>query len=184
VSIDLYRFYDRDGGLLYIGISLHAAQRASQHRHGQPWWPEVARMDVESVSGDRADAEAAERAAILAEKPRYNVVHNHHRVRETASISAATNADGSPQTYPLVGSFVLTPDPDDGWPLCECQGVISELVEPGLYLVSWFSWLTGTVTHSECVELRDMNRWHFFYDHDAFLDAADRASYVRDRRSA
>ena len=43
---DLYRFYNAADQLLYIGISLHAAARASQHSKAQPWWQDVARMDV------------------------------------------------------------------------------------------------------------------------------------------
>lgn len=71
---DLYRFYDIDGRLLYVGISLNAAMRAAQHRAEKSWWPDVARMDVERHS-DRATALEAERQAIVDERPRHNVVH-------------------------------------------------------------------------------------------------------------
>lgn len=74
--IDLYRFYDKADQLLYIGISLSAAQRASQHRKTQGWWPLVARMEVEHLDVTRGQIEALERAAIQNERPRYNVVHN------------------------------------------------------------------------------------------------------------
>lgn len=74
---DLYRFYDRDNRLLYIGISLSAVERAGQHRADKPWWPDIARMEVQHLGTvTRREAEAIERDAIVAEKPKHNVVHN------------------------------------------------------------------------------------------------------------
>lgn len=73
---DLYRFYDADDRLLYIGISLHAAMRASQHKADKHWWPDVDRMTVDHLQADRTEAHAIERLAILDEKPIYNVTHN------------------------------------------------------------------------------------------------------------
>lgn len=76
VSCDLYRFYNKDERLLYVGISLSAATRASQHRTQKPWWPDVARMDVEHLA-TREAALGAERRAIWAEHPMHNIAHNH-----------------------------------------------------------------------------------------------------------
>lgn len=72
---DLYRFFNANSELLYVGISLSAVARAGQHRSTQPWWPQVARMEVERHP-NRAAAIEAERVAIVAERPRFNVVHN------------------------------------------------------------------------------------------------------------
>lgn len=74
---DLYRFYDAHDRLLYIGISLNAAQRASQHKADKPWWDDVDRMVVDHL-GDvtRSEAMRVERDAIVDERPLYNVVHN------------------------------------------------------------------------------------------------------------
>lgn len=92
--IDLYRFYDRDDELLYVGISLSAVARASQHKATQPWWHEVARMDVEHLlTDDRVVAELAERRAIETEHPRHNIVWNRARVGPPAPAPAAV-ADG------------------------------------------------------------------------------------------
>lgn len=74
--MDLYRFYAADERLLYVGISLSAAARASQHSREKPWWPDVARMDVEHHDVDRLTMEAIEREAIVAERPLHNVTHN------------------------------------------------------------------------------------------------------------
>ena len=68
---DLYRIFDAEGALLYVGISLNAARRSSDHR-AKPWWPQVARIEVETHP-TRGDALHAEYAAIDDEKPRYNV---------------------------------------------------------------------------------------------------------------
>jgi hypothetical protein len=75
--IDLYRFYNAIDDLLYVGISLSAAQRASSHKRSKGWWPEVVLMAVEHLdTDDYAEAERIEREAIIAERPRYNVTHN------------------------------------------------------------------------------------------------------------
>lgn len=75
--MDLYRFYDKDERLLYVGISLHAAQRASNHRMDKAWWSDVTRMDVQHLNvATRPEAEAIERRAITDERPLYNVTHN------------------------------------------------------------------------------------------------------------
>jgi hypothetical protein len=71
---DLYRFFDSEGTLLYVGISLHAASRASSHRQ-QGWWGGVARMDVEHLPPDVVP-EQVEQAAIIAEHPLHNVTFN------------------------------------------------------------------------------------------------------------
>lgn len=70
--VDLYRFFDSEGNLLYVGISLHAALRVMEHRIEKPWWPEVATITVEHLTGSRTTAARAERRAIKREHPRYN----------------------------------------------------------------------------------------------------------------
>lgn len=69
---DLYRHYDAFGRLLYVGISLSAAVRLSQHR-ASPWYDEIARIEIQKFA-TRGEAEVAEMIAIAEEQPRYNVV--------------------------------------------------------------------------------------------------------------
>ncbi len=76
----LYRFFDGEGRLLYIGITGDAAVRWSNHRRDRPWWPLMRRIEIEPHA-TRADVEAAERAAIIAERPAFNVTHNAARKR-------------------------------------------------------------------------------------------------------
>lgn len=71
----LYRFYSATDDLLYVGVTLDPGSRWNSHRKEKPWWHEVSRVTVEAHPSRQAVLEA-ERQAILAEKPRYNVVHN------------------------------------------------------------------------------------------------------------
>lgn len=75
----LYRHYDGNGELLYIGISLSAVQRLSQHMSGSNWADEIASIEVEYYP-DRDAALRAEKAAIEAEQPRYNITYNRTSV--------------------------------------------------------------------------------------------------------
>jgi hypothetical protein len=70
-TVTLYRFYDQNDVLLYVGISDNWARRAEAHARAKGWWPQVASMKLEEFP-NRKDAFAAEARAIFAEKPRYN----------------------------------------------------------------------------------------------------------------
>jgi hypothetical protein len=68
----LYRLYDVDGVLLYVGVTFQPTVRMSRHAATQPWWPEVTRKTMTWYS-DRFEACDAEEIAIRDEHPRYNV---------------------------------------------------------------------------------------------------------------
>ena len=70
----LYRHFDADGRLLYVGISLNAIARLTQHRLTAHWFRSIARIEIEWHES-RELAEAAEREAIKQERPAHNVVH-------------------------------------------------------------------------------------------------------------
>lgn len=70
----LYRFFDADDELLYVGITYDPATRWKQHQSKAPWWRDVTMRTVEWYD-DRPAAEAAERKAVQTEGPRYNVIH-------------------------------------------------------------------------------------------------------------
>lgn len=74
----LYRFYDATGTLLYIGITLDPGSRWRSHAQDKPWWHDVADIRLE-LHPDRDSVLEAERAAIIAEHPLHNVVHNRRR---------------------------------------------------------------------------------------------------------
>lgn len=73
----LYRMYDADRVLLYVGISNRPHVRFAQHAADKPWWTEVAHIAVEHHPG-RGWAAQAERHAIETEQPLYNVIHSPH----------------------------------------------------------------------------------------------------------
>jgi hypothetical protein len=72
---NLYRHFDGHGNLLYIGVSIHAINRLGQHRASAEWFQAIERVEIQKFS-TREEAEAAEMAAIAAEKPRYNKIGN------------------------------------------------------------------------------------------------------------
>lgn len=75
----LYRLYDADGALLYIGISATPKERLKAHRYGlhrNTWAPSVASQTVEWCESKDA-ALAAEEIAIRQEQPLHNGTHNY-----------------------------------------------------------------------------------------------------------
>jgi hypothetical protein len=68
---DLYRLYDAEWVLLYVGISRNAFYRFRQHSR-RPWWPLVDWVQIFTYR-DRFTAEVLEAAAIRDESPLYNI---------------------------------------------------------------------------------------------------------------
>lgn len=71
----LYRFFDASGALLYVGIAGRFSARLRAHRREAPWYAAATSITLERFE-TRAEAEAAERAAIVSERPAHNVQHN------------------------------------------------------------------------------------------------------------
>jgi predicted GIY-YIG superfamily endonuclease len=71
----LYRFFDAEDRLLYVGITVGIAARLAKHEVEKSWYSQIARIAVEHFP-TRGAVLAAERAAIQAEKPLYNIQHN------------------------------------------------------------------------------------------------------------
>ncbi|WP_405531523.1 GIY-YIG nuclease family protein [Streptomyces avidinii] len=67
----LYRIFDAEDRLLYVGISGYPVTRLDAHRRGAPWRAEIARHAVEEFP-TRQQAAFAESEAINIERPRYN----------------------------------------------------------------------------------------------------------------
>lgn len=70
----LYRHFDANGSLLYIGVSLSTMHRLSEHQDHSHWFKQISRVEIEHY-GSRALALQAERVAIKAEKPKHNIRH-------------------------------------------------------------------------------------------------------------
>lgn len=68
----IYRLYDVDSVLLYVGITWNPFNRWTLHARTKSWWLEVASADVRHCRTVR-EARAQETAAIHTEGPRYNI---------------------------------------------------------------------------------------------------------------
>jgi len=71
----LYRFWDKNNTLLYIGISNNFLGRIRQHTHTADWFQQAHNVTIEHYNS-RAEVEQAEVKAIKAELPLYNKTHN------------------------------------------------------------------------------------------------------------
>jgi predicted GIY-YIG superfamily endonuclease len=68
----VYRLWDADGKLLYIGSAHDPEGRCKEHQK-KPWWPEVASR-TEEWHSNRGTAYIHEMKAIRAERPKHNVM--------------------------------------------------------------------------------------------------------------
>lgn len=68
----LYRFFDIDKRLLYVGISLRPWQRFLEHRSLKVWWQDAESIRLEHFA-TRKEAAKAELHAIKTEQPLFNV---------------------------------------------------------------------------------------------------------------
>lgn len=74
---ELYRHYDVDGNLLYVGVSADALDRYSGHKAKKSEWIHlVSRIEITHYN-TRSDALKAEKSAIVNERPPYNKAHHH-----------------------------------------------------------------------------------------------------------
>jgi hypothetical protein len=89
---DLYRHFDVDGNLLYVGISLSAVHRLSQHKEHSHWAGQIKRVEVESFD-TREEALIAETLAIQSENPKHNLAKRKKHVAEKKSLPAQSASD-------------------------------------------------------------------------------------------
>ncbi len=67
----LYRHFDCNGVLLYVGVSLSALHRLSKHRKHAHWFNQIKRVEIEDFE-TREEALAAEGDAIVRRLKRHN----------------------------------------------------------------------------------------------------------------
>lgn len=111
-SQTLYRFYDANGVLLYVGITNDPGARWAHHARNKDWWQMVSRIEVEHFDSRSLVAEA-EKSAIIAERPVHNFNHN---------------ANGLPDPYE---TDLLPTEPQHFKRRCESCGGL-DLVDPSL----------------------------------------------------
>lgn len=110
----LYRCFDSDGGLLYIGITGDPGNRFAVHECVTPWWLDVARIDQDGDHASRSELEEAERAAIRAEHPFYNV-------KDNPCWDCPTCYSPSPHYFPkkaIYGSFTAVFEGEEPFVIC------------------------------------------------------------------
>lgn len=72
----VYRFYDKQGVLLYVGITGSPSIRFGAHRAGSTWWAQAdLSRTLISWRETKGHAEAEEVAAVIVERPIFNIVH-------------------------------------------------------------------------------------------------------------
>lgn len=105
----IYRLFDADGALLYIGVSKQVPTRIAQHRADKTWASEIARVETEEFP-TRDDALLAEYFAIDDEDPRYNVLRNEPLALSPApGVRLCSPRDGRTPRCALVGSGAASP---------------------------------------------------------------------------
>ena len=83
----LYRHYDSEGKLLYVGISLSAITRLAQHKDHSHWYDRISKVAIEKFE-TRELALIAERNAVVSEHPECNI--NLRKQKESPKKFAAT----------------------------------------------------------------------------------------------
>lgn len=101
----LYRLFNADDELLYVGITNSPETRWRHHKATQEWWPLVARKTVDWLDS-RSEAAAAEIEAIHAEVPKHNLDHNINHKRPGPSVNDAPDGYGPDAIEKKITFFV------------------------------------------------------------------------------
>lgn len=148
----LYRFFNSESELLYIGITCQPGLRFKQHRRDKSWWHEVARIELEQFAS-RAELVEAEQRAVPAENPKYNIQLREPRVNHRPGFTKL-------ESKRLVGMYFHS-DEDRQW-----QGRVKGTLggPQNLILVQLYEWLTGSPSVTKLVPADEMYEWTFYDD--------------------
>lgn len=72
----LYKYYDENGDLLYVGISLNPVVRLADHNSKSFWADAIRRVEIEFIPDEFAPS-MFERKIIMEENPKHNIVHKN-----------------------------------------------------------------------------------------------------------
>lgn len=97
----LYRLYAADGTLLYVGVTGKLSVRFYYHSREKRWWPQVYGKRI-TWYDQRAEAEEAERCAILGENPVHNVFHTPAQGEVIRAAQRRTHSGGLLGGEPLL----------------------------------------------------------------------------------
>jgi predicted GIY-YIG superfamily endonuclease len=157
----LYRLYDEDDDLLYVGITRNPERRWAQHAAEKSWWSRVIRRDVEWFE-TRPAALAAEEAAIALGRPAHNIDHN-----PAAPVVISVEIPGRW----LAGLDILRRDFLGGQPCCSRDTVLKGLLarelaarglwgEPHCFQATCASWPVGLTVPEPCGQCFCCQSWN------------------------
>lgn len=113
----LYRFYDEDGDLIYVGVSLSIINRLKHHKANSHWFDRVAKITIENFNTEE-EMLKAEKNVIVEENPFFNKKFskrkrefNKHDSLTLFDISNYLNIkEGRIQQHLVRGKFMLKPE--------------------------------------------------------------------------
>lgn len=168
--VALYRHYDADGELLYIGVSKDPEARWVAHRGNQEPWIHQASQRVDEWYDSRPEAIAAEEAAIRNERPPFNGKHNYDDV--AFDPSTWPQVDGSERATAvadLIRQEIIT----GRWPvghripslktLAAAAGVTTRLVTEASALLQREGWIRFDAGHGLFAQQRPKLPHNWFY---------------------
>lgn len=91
----LYRFYDPEWRLLYVGVSWNPHERFKAHAGDKAWWGYVSYIRVDHYA-TRDAALQAESDTIREERPPFNTVSQNRYVREILQASRTVHPPAAP----------------------------------------------------------------------------------------
>lgn len=80
MTYHLYRHFDENGRLLYVGQSINALKRLVEHKQQSNWFLSIAKVEIKQFP-TKKDAFEAEQQAILEENPVFNLCRPNPKKR-------------------------------------------------------------------------------------------------------
>lgn len=106
----VYRLYDAQAELIYVGLTGNVGLRIGQHAAQKAWWNEVSGIEVD-VHKTRRDAERAESELIRSHAPKHNT-HKHPTNRAKVTTRRRPPSITTPASKPY--AIVVTRE-DSSW---------------------------------------------------------------------
>lgn len=109
----LYRMYDEQDRMIYVGITCNVTNRMRAHQAEKPWWADVCRIEMERYPNQPA-ARAVEAKIIQTVAPVHNGGGGVYRTRQT--IRNVDDSEPSPVTTdPSLGHIGSVTVTRPGW---------------------------------------------------------------------
>jgi hypothetical protein len=89
-SCFLYRHFNAEGDLLYVGMTLHVLSRQKDHLKTAEWANSIFQIIIEPFAS-REELIEAEALAIKSEYPKFNKTHNDRMLRRALVVKTVNN---------------------------------------------------------------------------------------------